>query len=117
MTVKELKSQLLALTPAETAEAIRILTQSINKSARGITKTPGVMGGDACIACTRIPVWLLVSFRREGLSDSKLLEAYPHLSAEDLVNVWAYAKAYPEEIENAIREQEEADVMLDSKTP
>ena len=110
MTVKELETQLLALTAVEKAEAIRILTQNINKSARGITKTPGVMGGDACIAGTRIPVWLLVSFRREGLTDGKLLDAYPDLSAADLVNVWAYAEAYPEEIEIAIREQEEADL-------
>ncbi len=36
MTVKELESQLLALTPAETAEAIEILSRSIDKSWRFI---------------------------------------------------------------------------------
>jgi hypothetical protein len=30
------------------------------------------------------------------------------LSAADLVNAWAYADAYPEEIEQAIKENEEA---------
>ncbi len=33
---------------------------------------------------------------------------YPHISAADLVNVWAYADAHTEEIETALREQEEA---------
>jgi uncharacterized protein (DUF433 family) len=33
---------------------------------------------------------------------------YPHITAADLVNVWAYADAYPHEIETALREQEEA---------
>lgn len=114
MVVKELEAQLLSLTAAEKAEAIRILTQSIDKSWRGITKTPSVMGGDACIAGTRIPVWLLVSYRNQGASDAYILDAYPHLSAAELVNVWAYATAYPDEIETAIREQDEADAILDA---
>jgi hypothetical protein len=49
MTIPELEAQLLALTPIEKAEAISILTQSLKNSGRPITKTPGVMGGDACI--------------------------------------------------------------------
>lgn len=108
MTVKQLTTQLLALTPTEKAQAIQILTQNISNGARGITKTPGVCGGDACIAKTRIPVWLMVSWRHQGVSDAELLSFYPHLSAADLVNVWAYADAYPEEIEAAIRKNEEA---------
>ena len=48
MTVKELEATLLSLTAAEKIEAIRILTQNINQNSRGIIKTPGVMGGDAC---------------------------------------------------------------------
>ena len=34
-------------------------------------------------------------------------ESHPHLKAEDLVNAWAYADAHPEEIEEAIRRNEE----------
>jgi uncharacterized protein (DUF433 family) len=108
MTLKELESQLLALTPTEKAEAIQILTQTLSNGSLGITKTPGVCGGDACIAKTRIPVWLMVSYRRQGSSDAELLDFYPHLSAADLVNVWAYADAHPTEIEEAIRKNEEA---------
>jgi uncharacterized protein (DUF433 family) len=72
------------------------------------SKTPGVCGGDACIGNTRIPVWSLVCDRRLGCSDAELLKCYPHLTAADLVNAWAYADAYPEEIETAIRENEAA---------
>ncbi|MBD2604370.1 DUF433 domain-containing protein [Scytonema hofmannii FACHB-248] len=108
MTLKELEAQLLALNLSDKAEAIQILTKSLSNGSQGITKTPGVCGGDACVANTRIPVWSLVSDRCLGMSDARILEAFPHLTAADLVNVWAYADANPEEIEQAIRENEEA---------
>jgi uncharacterized protein (DUF433 family) len=108
MTLKELETQLLALTPTEKAEAIQILTQTLSSGSRGITKTPGVCGGEACIAKTRIAVWLLVESRRLGISEAQLLDDYPHLSAADLVNAWAYADANSTEIEEAIKKNEEA---------
>lgn len=108
MTLQELQTQLDALTPTERAEAIQILTQTLSNRSQGITKTPNVMGGDACIANTRLPVWLFVSLRQQGASDADLLEAYPHLTAADLVNVWAYADAHPDEIAIALQEQEAA---------
>lgn len=73
-----------------------------NIRAKGITKTPGVCGGEACIAGTRIAVWLLVEARRLGITEVQILQDYPHLSAADLVNAWSYADTYPEEIEAAI---------------
>ncbi|MEG4228798.1 DUF433 domain-containing protein [Microcoleus sp. N9_B2] len=108
MTLKELQPQLLALTPEEKAQAIELLAQSLRKFGSGIQNTPGVCGGDACIRQTRIPVWVLVNARRLGISEAELLEDYPTLRATDLANAWAYAEAYPDEIEIAIREQEEA---------
>ncbi|MEG4506473.1 DUF433 domain-containing protein [Microcoleus sp. F6_B4] len=108
MLLQELETQLLALTPTEKAEAIRLLTQSLNNSWPGITKTPDVCGGDACIAKTRIPVWGLVESRRLGITESELLNDYPHISATDLVNVWSYANAHLDEIEAAIKKNQEA---------
>lgn len=67
------------------------------------------MGGDACIAKTRIPVWLLVSYWQEGMSDSQILAGYPDISAADLIAAWTYAKAHATEIEAALRSQEETD--------
>ena len=107
MTLKELQPQLLALTPEEKAQAIELLAQSLRKFWSGIQKTPGVCGGDACIRQTRIPVWVLVNARRLGISEADLLEDYPTLRAADLANTWAYAEAYPDEIETAIIENEE----------
>jgi uncharacterized protein (DUF433 family) len=108
MTLQELEAQLLALTPTEQAEAIQILTRALGSGTRGITNTPGVCGGEACIEQTRIPVWLLVSYRQQGSSDAELLGFYPHLSAADLVNAWAYAETHSEEIAAAIHKNEAA---------
>ena len=73
-----------------------------------ISKTPGVCGGDACIRRTRITVWGLVEWRRLGLSDSQLVEQVQELTRDDLVAAWEYAALHPEEIDRAIRENEEA---------
>jgi uncharacterized protein (DUF433 family) len=107
MTLKELQPQLLALSPEEKTQAIQFLAQSLTNFWSGIQKTPGVMGGEACIRETRIPVWVLVNARRLGISESELLEDYPTLRAADLANAWAYAEAYPDEIETAIQENED----------
>jgi len=40
-------------------------------------------------------------------ADAELFKCYPHLSAADLANAWAYAEAHPEEIEAAIARNEE----------
>lgn len=108
MTLLELETQLNGLTLAEKADAILILTQTLSSRAQGIMKMPGVMGGDVCIANTRLPVWLFVSLRRQGATDAVILDGYPQLTPADLVNVWAYADAHPEEIAIAFREQEAA---------
>jgi uncharacterized protein (DUF433 family) len=72
----------------------------------GIIKTPGICGGDACVQGHRIPVWVLVGYRRLGLSDVKILEAYPTLSPADLKAAWEYAAAHEQEIDQAIAENE-----------
>ncbi|GAB1539105.1 DUF433 domain-containing protein [Scytonema sp. NUACC21] len=108
MTRQELENQLLTLTPSEKAEIIQNLIKSVSSDAKGITKTPGVCGGEACIEGTRIAVWLLVEARQLGISEAQLLQDYPHITAADIVNAWIYADAHPEEIEAAIRANEVA---------
>ena len=75
-----------------------------------IQKTPGVMGGDACIRKTRIAVWMLVQAREDlGLSDEQIRDSYqPPLTSEDLAAAWSYAELHPDEIRRAIREHQEA---------
>ena len=108
MTLQSLESQLLALSQNEKTRAIQMLAQSLGNPWRGIQKTLGVCGGDACIGLTRIPVWVLVNARDIGISEEQLLQDYPTLSASDLANAWFYASMYPEEIASAIKENEEA---------
>jgi uncharacterized protein (DUF433 family) len=81
---------------------------SVFGSSTGIECTLGVCGGEARIIRTRIPVWILEQARRLGASEADILDMYPTLRAEDLVHAWAYVKLHQEEIENAIKENEEA---------
>jgi uncharacterized protein (DUF433 family) len=74
-----------------------------------IRKTPMVCGGDACIRNSRIMVWLLVAFKRGGMTDEQLLYGYPGLTAEDLAAAWEHYKLHPQEIDAAIRANEEDD--------
>ena len=73
-----------------------------------IETNPEVCGGEACLVRTRVPVWLLVQARKLGATDAELLKSYPTLRAEDLANAWAYYRSHQEEIDNQIRENEEA---------
>jgi uncharacterized protein (DUF433 family) len=73
-----------------------------------IRKTPGVIGGDACIGNHRIAVWMLVGYRNQGGTDADILAAYPQLTPADLNAAWQYAALHPDEIAEAIRENEEA---------
>jgi uncharacterized protein (DUF433 family) len=74
----------------------------------GIEKTANVCGGDACVAHTRVPVWVLEQARRLGATEQSLLADYPSLSSTDLAAAWAYVHANRREIESAIRENEQA---------
>lgn len=66
-------------------------------------------GGDACVRDTRIPVWILANSRRLGMTDSQILGAYPTLNSFDLESVWEYVARHSQEIERAIRENEEGE--------
>ncbi len=111
MKLKELEKQILALNPTEKAAIMQILTQTLTYGSQGIKKTLGVCGGDACVGNTRIPIWSLVNNRYLGMSDASILEAFPDLTAADLVNAWVYADAHPDEISAAIKENTE--IMLE----
>jgi uncharacterized protein (DUF433 family) len=98
MITKELRKELLTLSPEEKTEIIQLLD--------GINKTPKVVGGAARIRNTRIPVWSLFQSRQMGASDLEILEAYPDLTQIDLSNAWFYAETFPTEIDQAISDNE-----------
>jgi len=53
-----------------------------------ITKAPGLRGGDACIRGHRIPVWILVGYRRLHVNYAELLRNQPSLAPADLETAW-----------------------------
>jgi uncharacterized protein (DUF433 family) len=78
-------------------------------TASWISKKPDRCGGDACIRDSRITVWGLAAYRRLGMSDDQILQAVQGLTPADLEAAWEYVAANPEEIDRAIRENEEGE--------
>jgi uncharacterized protein (DUF433 family) len=72
-----------------------------------IVASPAVCGGAARLIRTRIPVWTLERMRQLGISESDILKSYPTLRAADLVQAWSYVDRHRDEIEKAIRDNEE----------
>ena len=117
MTTQEIEHQFLNISLTDRAAIIQRLTKNLTKSGKGITKTAGVCGGEACIAGTRIAVWLLVEAQQLGITEAQLLQDYPHITAADLVNAWTYSEAYPEEIAAVILANERGSLTNDSDRP
>jgi uncharacterized protein (DUF433 family) len=78
-------------------------------TASWISKKPDRCGGDACIRDTRITVWGLAAYRRLGMSDAAILKAVQGLTPADLDAAWEYAAANAEEMDRAIRDNEEGE--------
>jgi uncharacterized protein (DUF433 family) len=72
----------------------------------GVVLTPGVCGGEARLAGTRIPVWMLENARREGLSEADVLEMYPWLTTAQVRLAWSYADEHQDEMDTAIRDSQ-----------
>ena len=64
-----------------------------------ITVNAKQMGGVPCIRGLRIPVATVVEMIAEGMSEKKILKAYPDLKAEDIHEALCYAA-------EAVRERE-----------
>ena len=56
-----------------------------------ITQTPGVMGGKACIRGMRVTVGMIVGQIGAGVSVDELLDAFPYLEREDVMQALRYA--------------------------
>jgi uncharacterized protein (DUF433 family) len=107
-TIETIRQLLPDMNRADKAQVLQWLVQDLGEAFAGIEMTPGVVGGDACIVRTRIPVWLLVQARNLGASEADLLRSYPTLTAQDLTNTWAYYRAHRTEIDARITENEAA---------
>jgi uncharacterized protein (DUF433 family) len=106
--VLEAEKYISSLSRAEKAQVLQWIVRDLGDSFPGIESTASVCGGAARIVRTRIPIWTLEQARRLGTSEANLLRAFPSLRAEDLANAWAYVRSHRAEIEQEIRENEEA---------
>ncbi len=64
-----------------------------------ITFNPGRMGGKPCIRGMRVTVGTVVGLVAVGHSVSEILDAYPYLEREDVMQALAYAAWRAEEVE------------------
>ncbi len=62
-----------------------------------ITVNPEVMGGKPCVRGLRFPVSRLLGLLAARETRESILEAYPYLEPEDLVEALAYAAALADE--------------------
>ena len=106
--IEEARHVVTKLSPEERRSLVEWLAHEPVEVAPGIYRTPRVCGGDACIRGLRLPVWQLEEGRRNGATDSQLLQTHPALSSEDLANAWAYVTARRDEIDRLIQENNEA---------
>ena len=106
--LQEAEKLLPGLSRAEKVQLLQAVINDLGDAFPGIESQPGVSGGEPCIVRTRIPVWLLEQARRLGTSEAEILRIYPTLRAEDLVHAWAYIRAHRAEIEQQIRDNEDA---------
>ncbi|MEY4540603.1 MAG: hypothetical protein RLZZ306_2360 [Bacteroidota bacterium] len=106
-SLKQLTALVSELSSTKKAQLLYRISQDLGDIFPGIEKTANVCGGSACVIRTRIPVWTLVSFKKLGMNDFTLLNAYPALRQQDLNNAWAYYKAKKNEIDLDIQENNE----------
>ncbi len=107
-SLEMVREMLPAMSPGEKAQVLQWIARDLGNASPGVETTPDVLGGDACIVRTRIPVWLLVQAQQLGSSEADILLGFPILSAEDLTNAWAYYRAHKVEVEQQIRANEDA---------
>ena len=66
----------------------------LRKAERMVVAKPGTMGGDRCIAGTRVPVYMISALAAQvGVEET--LETYPFVGREKIELALVYAAAYP----------------------
>ena len=93
----------LARTRQQSVE--EIIDEIASQPSQHIERRPGVQGGDACIAGTRIPVWVLAAMHKQGDTVEDVLEAYPNLTAAQVHAAFSYYYDHRAEIDAVIAAQ------------
>jgi uncharacterized protein (DUF433 family) len=73
-----------------------------------ITKTPGIVGGSACIAGTRFPVRsVVIHVLRHGMTPEELVRDFPYLSLAQVHDALSYYYDFQAEIDQEIEQNTE----------
>lgn len=64
-----------------------------------IVLNPEIMGGKPCIKGLRMTVGTIIGLLASGISNSEILQMYPYLQQEDIMQALSYAAWRSEEIE------------------
>jgi uncharacterized protein (DUF433 family) len=83
---------------------VNFLSMSIGSM---IELTPGICGGRARLAGTRVPVHRIARYHQLGYSPEEMLGLLKSLSPAQIYAALAYAMANPDEIQDALREEDE----------
>lgn len=107
---------------AGTEEIRNRVGQSIQRSAEQftahVTKTPGVCGGKACVAGTRVRVMdIVIWHERLGWSADQIVSEIPNLTLSDVYAALTYYFDHREEIEEDIRLNDEIAGNLRAQQP
>ncbi|MCC6327841.1 MAG: DUF433 domain-containing protein [Acidobacteria bacterium] len=105
-SIRETEFAIAGLSKTAKRQLLKRLSRSFADEPSSVEKNSKVMGGVACIRGTRIPVWLLEQARSQGVTEAELLQNYPGLTAEDLVNAWDYVRMNEDEVRTAIENNE-----------
>ena len=107
MRIEQIKLELQQLDPHVRQDIAHwLLRQNTAPAEPGIVATEDVCGGEARIAGTRIPVWVIAALNGQGLETAAILKAYPSLGADEVEEALSYANSHRAEIEQAIADNE-----------
>jgi|SRR5205085_289041 len=83
-----------------------------------ITRTPGVCGGKACIAGTRIRVMdIAIWYEHQGMTPDEIVDQFPTITLSDVHTALAYYYDHIEEIREDIRRNDEVAEQFRSQYP
>jgi type III restriction enzyme len=77
---------------------------------RAIVKTPGICGGRARLDNTRIPIWTLYAYWKQGADDAELLRHFPTLQPANLAAARAYMQLNRAELDADLAAEQTAEV-------
>lgn len=87
------------------AKSLLVQVYPVESTETGIVKTPGVCGGSARIANSRIPVRSIIEAKQLNVSDDELLSSYPTIGKKDIENALIYYAKHRDEIEGELQEE------------